>query len=80
MTLEFSSLAHTHTTDQTAVAALSAHRRAVYEALQDCDGPLTVFELVDGCELDEVNAVIETMVHDGICWREGHMVGLVSEG
>ena len=61
------------------MSALSQARAAVYEALQDADGPLTVFDLLDGGELDELNEVVETMVHDGLCWREGHMVGLVSE-
>ncbi len=58
---------------------LSSDRAAIYEALQDCNGPLTVYDLVDGGELDEVNAAVETMVHDGLCWREGDIVGLVSE-
>ncbi len=84
MTLTFSSLAHTPQTARTAEPTLSRTEMRVYDLLVAADSALTMGDLsvalarTGSCV--GLAASVRSLVADGVCWQDGNLVGLVSEG
>lgn len=83
MTLTFRSLADQQAPEQSAAPTLSRTEMRVYDLLVAADAPLTMGDLsvslarTGSCA--GLAGAVRSLVADGVCWRDGALVGLVSE-
>jgi len=81
MTLTFRSLADAQPTERTTEPTLSRTEMRVYDLLVAADSPLTMGDLsvalarTGSCA--GLAASVRSLVADGVCWRDGNLVGLV---